>query len=557
MYILGINYYDHDSSAVLLKDGRVLFGIAEERLSRLKKDRSFPVLSIRACLDHAGITYGDVDHVAFGWQRPGSSFRHDLRSALRGRLPLFSDYLVQSARRLIRERHQKGGIRFLEREFGRHPREIHFVDHHLAHALSAYVMSGFDEAAVLILDGRGAWESTTVWAAGGDRIELLDSYAWPDSLGVVYAAFTDYLGFKRYSDEWKVMGLAPYGRPGVSIDQFIQTNGAGYAVNVRPIMGRHATDLAAFVSAYGPRRAPESDIDDRHKDLAWAIQDACERAMLNLARDALRRAGSRRLCMAGGVALNSKANGAILASGMVDDLFVQPAASDDGTALGAALAVYSRLGKRLPVQKSQEVNYGPAYSDAEIEDTLRTYKLRYTRASDVAREAALALSRGRIIGWFQGRMEFGPRALGSRSILADPRDPEMKDRVNAVVKFREGWRPFAPSVLEERAGEYFESFRPSPFMILCFQVRPEKRSAIPAVTHADGSARVQSVNKDVHPLYHALISRFGEITGVPVIMNTSFNLREEPIVSAPKDAIRTFFSSGLDLLFLGPFMIEK
>lgn len=557
MYVLGLNYYDHDSSAVLLKDGKVVFAIAEERLTRIKKDSSFPRQAIRACLDHAGIGYADVDHVAFGWQRPGRSFAHDLRCMLTGKLPLFSSFLVQSARRMVKERHQRGGLFFLEREFGRHPKEVFFVDHHFAHALSAYALSGFDESAVLILDGRGAWESTTLWKASGDQIALTDSHSYPDSLGVAYAAFTDYLGFRPNSDEWKVMGLAPYGKPGVSLDGFIRTNGGGYSVAQRRIMGRHHRDLTSLVATFGNPREPESEIDDRHKNLAFAIQDACEKAMLGLARTALERAGSRRLCMSGGVALNSKANGAILSSGMVDEIFIQPAAADDGAALGAALGVYARLGAPLPRQRMDHAYFGPGFSDVEIEDALRTYKLPYTRPDDIAKEAALALSRGKIVGWFQGRMEFGPRALGNRSILADPRDPQMKNRVNAVVKFREGWRPFAPSALEERCDEFFERYHSSPFMILTFRVREAKRHLIPAVTHVDGSARVQSVSRDTNPEYHALISQFAQITGVPVVMNTSYNLREEPIVCSPKDAVRTFFSSGLDLLCIGPFLIRK
>jgi carbamoyltransferase len=557
MYVLGLNYYDHDSAAVLLKDGRVVSAIAEERLSRRKKDQSFPRLAIRACLDRAGISYRDVDHVAFGWQRPGASFAHDVRSMLRGRVPLFSDYFVQSARRMVKERHQEGGVWFLRREFGMPRGEVFFIDHHFAHVLSAYVMSGFDESAVMILDGRGAWESTTLWGARGDSIELLDSHPYPDSLGLMYASFTEYLGFRPNSDEWKVMGLAPYGKPGVSVERFISVNGKGYAVANRLLLGSRRSDLSAFVAEYGPQREPESDLDSRHKDIAWAVQDACERAMLNLSRSLLERAGSRRLCLSGGVALNSKANGAILASGMVDDIFIQPAATDDGTALGAALGVYSRLKLPLPHHRMDDVYLGPDYTDEEIEQVLRTFKIRYTRPDDVAAAAAAALAQGKIVGWFQGRMEFGPRALGNRSILADPRDPQMKDRVNAVVKFREGWRPFAPSVIEERGAEYFEGFRSSPFMILTFQVRPDKRDVIPAVTHVDNSARVQSVRRDVNPRYHDLISRFGEMTGVHVVMNTSYNLREEPIVCSPADAVRTFFSSGLDLLCIGPFLISK
>ncbi len=302
----------------------------------------------------------------------------------------------------------------------------------------------------------------------------------------------------------------------------------------------------------------ESEIDARYKDIAFAVQDVCEQAMLDLARAGCEQdTGSRNLCLAGGVALNSKANGKILASGVVDRMFVQPAASDDGVALGAALAPYLDAGGRLPIREMRHAYLGNAYDDAEIEKVLSTYKLRYTRLADVAGTAADLLAAGKILGWFQGRMEFGPRALGNRSILADPRDPEMNAKVNNAVKFREWWRPFAPSMLAEAAPEYLENACDSPFMIVTSQVRPEKRGIIPAVTHVDGSARPQTVNEDQNPLYWRTIKAFGERTGVPVIMNTSFNLRGEPIVNTPTDAVRTFFSSGMDALVIGSYLVEK
>jgi carbamoyltransferase len=311
------------------------------------------------------------------------------------------------------------------------------------------------------------------------------------------------------------------------------------------------------VSQLGPKRAPESEIDAKHKNLAFAVQDACEQAIMTLARAAVKKTGSRNLCLAGGVALNSKANGKILSSGIVDRIFVQPAAGDDGVCLGAALAPYMDNGGKLPVHKMRDAYWGPASSDEEIQKILETYKLRATRVADPAAVAAEMLANGKILGWFQGRMEFGPRALGSRSILADPRDPEMNGKVNNAVKFREAWRPFAPSMLAEVADEYIESATDSPFMVLTAQVRPEKRSVIPAVTHVDGSARPQTVERDVNPLYWRLIREFGNRTGVPVVMNTSFNLRGEPIVCTPTDAVRTFFSSGMDALVIGSFVVEK
>jgi carbamoyltransferase len=307
----------------------------------------------------------------------------------------------------------------------------------------------------------------------------------------------------------------------------------------------------------GPPREPESEISDHHKNIAFAAQDACEHAMMSIVRLALQKTGSRNLCLAGGVALNSKANGKIAASGLVEQFFVQPAASDDGVALGAALTPCLDANGKLPNRAMRHGYWGPAFDDAAIESALNTYKIKHTRVADPATAAAELLSRGKILGWFQGRMEFGPRALGARSILADPRDPEMNAKVNNAVKFREWWRPFAPSFKKEAAPEYLESAHDSPFMILTAQVRPEKRSIIPSVTHVDGSARPQTVEREINPLYYRLIDEFGKITGVPVVMNTSFNLRGEAIVHTPTDAIRTFFSSGMDALAIGNFLVEK
>jgi carbamoyltransferase len=354
-----------------------------------------------------------------------------------------------------------------------------------------------------------------------------------------------------------VMGLAPYGKPGIDLSTFINLEITPYRVNPRQVAAKGSVSLAQASRFLGTRRVPESEIEERHKDIAYAVQEVCEAAMLNVVKMAIEKTRCRDVCLAGGVALNSKANGKILASGLVGELFVQPAASDDGVALGAALAPYLDSGGKLPNKEMRHGYWGPSFRDDAIENALRTYKLRYTRVSDPASSAAELLSQGKILGWFQGRMEFGPRALGSRSILADPRDPEMNAKVNNAVKFREWWRPFAPSLKKEAAGEYLESATDSPFMILTAQVRPEKRSIIPSVTHVDGSARPQTVEKEINPLYWNLIDEFGKRTGVPVIMNTSFNLRGEAIVHTPTDAIRTFFSSGMDALVIGNFLVVK
>jgi len=353
------------------------------------------------------------------------------------------------------------------------------------------------------------------------------------------------------------MGLAPYGKPGVDLSAFIDVGAAPYHIHTKRLAANGAKPFAGMTPLLGPARVAEGDINEGHKDIAYAVQNACETAMMNVVRMAIEKTGCRSVCLAGGVALNSKANGKIGASGLVDKMFVQPAASDDGVALGAALAPLLDGNGKLPNKPMRHPYWGPCFADDAIESALLTYKLRFTRLADPASTAGELLTQGRILGWFQGRMEFGPRALGSRSILADPRDPEMNAKVNNAVKFREWWRPFAPSIKKEAADEYLESAIDSAFMILTAQVRPEKRSIIPSVTHVDGSARPQTVEKEINPLYWRLIDEFGKHTGVPVIMNTSFNLRGEAIVHTPTDAIRTFFSSGMDALVIGSFLVEK
>jgi carbamoyltransferase len=554
---LGINYSEmHDSAACIARDGHILFAVAEERLSRLKHDARFPSLSIEACLAAAGIRADQLDFVCFGWPPAIEAMKHDLKCMATGALPLTYIDLVSTVRRnLNHTRKQNGKKQFLARFPTK--AQFRFVEHHLAHAISAYSFSGFDDAAVLVLDGRGAWEASSLWHGRDGRLEHVWTIPWPNSLGLFYAQFTQYLGFQPYSDEWKVMGLAPYGEPGINLRDFIIPDDNPYKVSTRLLLDDKPAPLAGITARLGPQREAESEIDPKHKNLAFAVQDACEEAMMTLARAAVAKTGSRNICLAGGVALNSKANGKILSSGIVDRIFVQPAAGDDGVCLGAALAPYLDNGGKLPMHKMRHAYLGAENSDEEIEKALTTYKLRATRVGDPAAAAAEMLANGKILGWVQGRMEFGPRALGARSILADPRDPEMNAKVNNAVKFREWWRPFAPSMLAEVAGEYIESATDSPFMILTAQVKPEKRSVIPSVTHVDGSARPQTVERDVNPLYWRLIREFGNRTGVPVVMNTSFNLRGEPIVSTPTDAVRTFFSSGMDALVIGSFVVEK
>lgn len=558
MITLGVNYSQmHDSSACIVRDGELLFAVAEERISRLKHDARFPQLAIQACLDFSGIRASQVDEVCFGWQPVSQIYRHDLKLYATGKWPLSYLNILNSTRHFASLRHQQSGVGPYSRIFGAQKTKFRNVDHHLAHALSAYSYSGFDDSAIVVMDGRGAWEATSIWRGDKGRIEHVLTIDWPDSLGLFYAQFTGFLGFVPNSDEWKVMGLAPYGRPGVDLAPFIDIKAVPYKVHVDRLIGAGSSPYAAYPNSLGKPREAESDISELHKNIAFAVQDCCEEAMMNVVRLAVGKCRSKNLCLAGGVALNSKANGKIVASGIIDNIFVQPAASDDGVALGAALAPFLDGGQRLPLRPMRHAYFGPSFDDSAIESALKTFKIRATRLGDPAATAAEFLSQGKILGWYQGRMEFGPRALGNRSILADPRDPEMNIKVNNAVKFREWWRPFAPSFKKEAAPEYLESAYDSPFMILTAQVRPEKRGVIPSVTHVDGSARPQTVEKEINPLYYRLIDEFGKYTGVPVVMNTSFNLRGEAIVHTPTDAIRTFFSSGMDALFLGSFLVEK
>jgi carbamoyltransferase len=556
MIILGVNYQQiHDSSACIVRDGKVLFATAEERLSRIKHDRNFPIKAIEACLDYAQVKPQELDYICFGWPRPHKAYLHELKSWVKGAFPVNA---IASTYRFVMGLQQRGGMNQFTNTFGATNAKVLYVDHHLAHAISAYAFSGFQEATIVVIDGRGSWETTSIWYGHDGKIDHILTMPWPNSLGLFYAEFTHYLGFQRYSDEWKVMGLAPYGRPGVDLKEFIDLNDAPYRVNANQLLRKNVYGDASPIEAIlGPKRLPESEIDQRHKDIAFAVQEACERGMLAVVEMAVAKTKCRNLCLAGGVALNSKANGKILTSGTIERIFIQPAATDDGTALGAALAPYLETTGSLPMAEMRSAYLGTEYSDPEIETLLNTYKLRYTHLSNPPKSAAELLAAGKIIGWFQGRMEFGPRALGNRSILADPRNPDMKDKVNNAVKFREAWRPFAPSLLAEAAPDYLDNVTESPFMILTDAIKSDKQSVVPAITHVDGSARPQTVKKEVNPLYWNLIKEFENLTGVPVVMNTSFNLRGEAIVCTPTEAIRTFSSSGMDALILGSYLVEK
>jgi carbamoyltransferase len=390
---LGINYSQmHDSSACIVRDGELLFAVAEERLSRVKHDSGFPQLAIQACLDFAGVPASKLDEVCFGWPSAGATLRHDLKCFASGKMPLNYASALNSSLHFLSMWHQRGGAnRFIQR-YGKTPARMRFVDHHFAHAVSAYAFSGFEDSAIVVMDGRGAWEGTSIWRGRDGRLDHVLTIPFPDSVGYFYSEFTAYLGFQRNSDEWKVMGLAPYGRPGVDLSAFIDPQGHPYRVHTGRLNSRSNNPFPEMIRLLGPARIPESEIDERHKNIAFAVQETCELAMMSVVRMAMQKTGARNLCMAGGVALNSKANGKIAASGLVDNFFVQPAASDDGVALGAALAPYLDAGGKLPNRAMRHAYLGPAFDDAAIEPVLNTYKLRYRRLEDVAATVAELLS---------------------------------------------------------------------------------------------------------------------------------------------------------------------
>ncbi|HLZ30813.1 MAG TPA: carbamoyltransferase C-terminal domain-containing protein [Chloroflexota bacterium] len=595
MYILGISRH-HDSAAALLKDGQIVALAEEERFNRQKHFDGFPTRAIQFCLNQAGIGLGDIDHVAYFWQRWPEivhGLRHFVRyapgtfavfkSAAGGGTPTRPKGLVATLASDGEQRHPDdydvGGAMLLHikrtftlrqtlkealRYTGPLKFEIHLVDHHLAHAASAYVSSPFDEAAIFSVDGVGSDGTCTLLGVGrGNSIQELRRVKFPHSLGALYSTVTGYLGFNPTRDEGKVMGLAPYGMDRY-VGQFKQLVRLGpdgtYELDLswfnHHLTGKHAVSQK-FLDTFGPaRQRGQAQIDQHYADVAFALQRTLEETGLHIARWLHSATGLRKICLAGGVALNSVMNGRILLETPFEHFFAPPACSDAGTAVGAAQYVSTcKLG--LPRSEGDYVYLGPEFSETEIESVLRDSGLAYHRPADIAALAAQQIASGRIIGWFQGRMEAGPRALGNRSILADPRDPESKSRLNEKIKHREPFRPFAPSVLLERAGEYFVSDYPSPVMLLVYDVLGERRAEVPAITHVDGTARVQTVVRAENPEYWKVIKSFEALTGVPMLVNTSFNDNEEPIVCAPEDAIRCFRKTDLDGLAIGPFWVAK
>lgn len=554
MHVLGINCFSHDTAACLLEDGRIAGFAEEERFNREQHTRAFPDDAVGYCLAQAGIAMSDVEAVVFAHQS-GRDLARGAADALRRAAP----------KRLAAQAYVDLRLRAKETAFRRrwsYRGRVAHVGHHQAHAASAFFASPYDEAAVLTLDRGGDFLSTTLHHGRGTRLSPLGEVRNPHSLGEVYTALTWHLGFRPNADEGKVMGLAPYGRDRLVADfrSLLQLTGDGrFRVNL-PWFAYHREKgwvSPRFIERYGPRREPESAITPHHEDLAFAVQDLIEEAGVHVARALRRLTASPNLCLAGGVALNSVMNARLLREAGFDDVFVQPAAGDAGNALGAALWLWHKEMGKPRDWTMEHPFWGPGQDAAAYRGAFESRGIRFRKSGDPSADAARLIADGRVVGWFQGRAEVGPRALGNRSILADPRRAEMRDVVNHRIKRREGFRPFAPAVLHERGPEYFEGYYPTPFMLLVLTVRPDKRDRIPAVTHVDGTGRLQTVTAGFNPAFHRVISEFDRITGVPVVLNTSFNLRGEPMVLRPEEAVHDFLGSDMHALFLGPYLAEK
>jgi carbamoyltransferase len=592
--ILGISAYYHDSAAALLEDGRVIAAAQEERFTRKKHDARFPRNAVEYCLREAGVPLGAIDHVAF-YDKPFLKFERLLETYLafapRGLASFRMAMPLWLREKLFLKDLLKRELKSIDASFAGEAKLL-FSEHHLSHAASAFYPSPFDEAAVLTMDGVGEWATTSVAIGKANGLEVVKEIHFPHSLGLLYSAFTYYTGFKVNSGEYKVMGLAPYGEPRFA--DLILDN----LIDVKPD-GSFRLDMSYFDYCTGlrmtndkfdrlfgaPPRKPEELLTQRHMDLAASIQAVLERIVRSLVKSIMAETGQSNLCLAGGVALNCVANGKILRDGHARRVWIQPAAGDAGGALGAALAAYHMLLGRPRVPAHNELDamrgsyLGPGYSQAEIEKDLAGAGAVYDVLTDdgVIEASASALAGGKALGWFQGRMEFGPRALGARSILGDPRSPSMQRDLNLKVKYRESFRPFAPSVRREDVADWFEIDDDSPYMLLCADVVERRwrkmtaeeealfgidklnvpRSEIPAVTHVDYSARIQTVHAETNPRYHALITRFKDKTGCPVVVNTSFNVRGEPIVCTPHDAFRCFMGSEIESLAIGNCFLKK
>lgn len=571
MNILGLSFYYHDSAAALVSDGVVVAAAEEERFSRVKHDSGFPTLAIQFCLERAGISIHDVDYIVF-YEKPFVKFERLLLTAF-ATFPKSHRVFTESMRRWVTD---KLWIKpLIKDQLKIDPKKILFCDHHMSHAAASFFCSPFDESVVITVDGAGEWSTGTVGMGRGTKIDIEREARFPHSLGLLYSAFTAYCGFEVNEGEYKLMGMAPYGKPEYvdKIKKMVHVGSDGsYWLDLDYFAFHYSPDntLAPKFSEHmgRPPRDPklgDKSLDPYYCDVAASIQVVTEEIMIGLARAAQKRTGSKNLCLSGGVALNSVANAKILREAGFEQVYIPPAPGDDGGAIGAALWAYHHLLGKPRVGPLGHAYLGSEYSESQIGDFLKQHDLKHTFIDDDEKffdRVVDDLVAGKVGGWMRGRFEWGPRALGARSIIADPRREEMKEIVNAKIKFREAFRPFAPSVLAERCEEYFElpnamEQYPARFMLYVVPVVEDKRDVIPAITHVDGSGRLQTVRKDTNPAYHRMIEKFGDATGVPVVLNTSFNLKGEPIVETPANAFNTFTRSEMDVLYLGNFVVEK
>ena len=584
--ILGISAFFHDSAACLLEDGEIVAAVSEDRLTRIKADASFPREAVAYCLSEAGISLEELDYVGF-YDKPLLKFERILETYL-GVVPRgFRSYLMAGPLWIKEKLFMDNEIRDALEYQGK----VLYSEHHESHAASAFFPSPFQEAAILTMDGVGEWATASMGVGRDNDLEIFKELHWPDSLGLLYSAFTYYTGFKVNSGEYKVMGLAPYGEPkyvDLILSELMDLKEDGsFTMNqayFNYLKGLTMTSGAFDKLFGGPPRAPESRLTQREMDLARSVQEVCEEVMLRMTRTVHKETGLENLCLAGGVALNCVGNGRVLREGPFKNIWIQPAAGDAGGALGVAQLIWHRHLDQprtvTPGKDSMKGSYlGPGFSDDEAERRLQGLGAAYQRfdREELIQKVAGELADGRIVGWFNGRTEFGPRALGARSILGDPRRQDMQSNMNLKIKFRESFRPFAPSVLRERVSDYFELDTDSPYMLLVAPVKEARqipmsgeqkklwgieqlnvpRSDIPAVTHIDYSARVQTVSRDTSPDYYDLIKAFDDLTGCGVLVNTSFNVRGEPIVCTPEDAYRCFMRTDIDHLVVGPFLLSK
>ena len=591
MNILGVSCFYHDSAAALVQDGMLIAAAEEERFSRIKHDHAFPTQAIEFCLEQGGIRAGDLDYVVY-YEKPFLKFERILSSSLQT-FPRSYEVFREGMVAWLSEKLWVQNL--MTDRIGVPPNRVLAIDHHASHAASAFFASPFEDAAILTVDGVGEWATATFGTGKGSGLTLSREIRFPHSLGLLYSAFTAFLGFEVNEGEYKVMGMAPYGKPRyvekvwklirlgddgsfrLNMEYFSFHYSARHTYNrkfvelfgpERPPAMHFFTRESGYPSYFGPKPDDYEQLADRNQfyaDVASSIQRVTEEVLLHMARALHRETGQKRLCMAGGVALNSVANGRILRETPFEELYVQPAAGDGGGAVGAALyACHQLLGqpRRFVMDHAY---WGKSYTQGETVDWLRAQNIAHEIMGDENRmidRVVESLTRGEVVGWHQGRFEWGPRALGSRSILADARRADMKDIVNTKIKFREPYRPFAPSVVAEAAERYFElpdacRHYPARFMLLVVPVKPEHHATLPAITHVDGTGRLQTVFKESSPLYYSLIERFGQATGVPVVLNTSFNLKGEPIVTTPANAHNTFMKSDMDLLALGNVLVRK